>query len=180
MMWQPEKFKLENKAIVTPINSVVYTLILVNKYFLHQWKYFPYIAKDWCSFPFLFLITGARYPPDIHQIVGNYGTITSPNFPNYYPNYHITLWNITSPSGKQIKLNFTFFRLANPSVICHLDFVQIQDGALPSGDVIVRLCGQQPPGKTVFSSGQHLLIHFETDSRFSNAGFQASYEAVSK
>ena len=129
---------------------------------------------------FSFLITGVRIPPVTYQIVGDHGTITSTNFPNSYPNYDITLWNITAPGGKQIKLNFTFFHLADPSVICHRDFVQIQDGALPSGDVIVRLCGQQPPGKTVFSSGQNLLMHFETDATNSNAGFQASYEAVSK
>ena len=128
---------------------------------------------------FLFFTTGIPIPVS-YQIFGTSGIITSPNFPDFYPDYIIRLWNITVPSGKQIALNFTFFHLSHPSVTCDRDFVLIQDGALPSSDVIVRLCGQQSKGKTVFSSGQHLQIYFETDAVYSYTGFQAIYKAVSK
>lgn len=126
-----------------------------------------------------FLTTGSRIPVS-YQIVGDNGTVASPNFPNYYPHYIIRRWNITVPSGKQIKLSFSSFYLASASVICDWDFVQIQDGPLASSDVIVRMCGQLSPGKTVFSSCRHLQIYFETDASLSNTGFQASFEAVSK
>ena len=58
--------------------------------------------------------------------------------------------------------------------------MKIQDGIHSTSDVIVRLCGHQPPGKTVFSTGRHLQIYFETDATDSDKGFKAFYEAVGK
>ena len=58
--------------------------------------------------------------------------------------------------------------------------MQIQDGPLVTSDVIVRMCGSVSPGETMFSSGQHLQIYFETDIEFSKKGFDASFEAVSE
>ena len=81
--------------------------------------------------------------------------------------------------GHLIKLNFTYFNVS-ASAICDGDFVQIQDGPLVTSDVIVRMCGHVPPGETVFSSGQHLQIYFETDVTFSKKGFDAFFEAVSE
>ncbi|XP_068696481.1 uncharacterized protein [Montipora foliosa] len=126
---------------------------------------------------FITVCFGARIIPVPYQIFGENGIVTSPNFPKSYPNYTITLWNIKVPAGRQIKLNFTFFHLS-PSNICDKDFVKIQDGIHSTSDLIVRLCGHQPPGKTVFSTGRHLQIYFETDATDSDKGFKAFYEAV--
>lgn len=117
--------------------------------------------------------------PVSHQIFNKTGRIKSPNFPHRYPDYIIRLWNITVPDGHLIKLNFTYFDVW-PSPICDRDFVQIQDGPLVTSDVIVRMCGRVSPGETVFSSGQHMQIYFETDVTFSRKGFDASFEAVSE
>jgi len=116
-----------------------------------------------------------------YDINGNNGTITCPDFPSSYPNYIRRLWNITVPSGKQVKLHFISFHL-HFSPICKYDFVQIHDGLLPSSDIIVRMCGHQISEKTLYSSGQHLQIYFETDAYSSNSypGFQVSYKAVGK
>ena len=113
------------------------------------------------------------------DINGNNGTITSPKFPSSYPNYIRRLWNITVPSGKQVKLHFSSFHL-HSSVICKYDFVQIRDGYLPSSGVIVRMCGHQRSKKTLYSSGRHLQIYFETDASKTYKGFQVSYKAVGK
>ncbi|CAH3044164.1 unnamed protein product, partial [Porites evermanni] len=117
--------------------------------------------------------------PVSHQIFNKTGRIKSPNFPDRYTDYIIRLWNITVPDGHLIKFNFTYFDVF-PSPICDKDFVQIQDGPLVTSDVIVRMCGRVSPGETVFSSGQHLQIYFETHVTFSKKGFDASYEAVSE
>lgn len=127
-------------------------------------------------FSFFFFTTGTRITVS-YDIYGNNGTITSPNFPISYPKYIRRLWNITVPSGKQVKLHFISFHL-HSSVICKYDFVQIHDGRLPSSDVIVRMCGHQRSEKTLYSSGRHLQIYFETDAYKSYAGFQVAYQAV--
>lgn len=130
------------------------------------------------SFVFLISITGTRITVS-YDISGNNGTITTPNFPLSYPNYIRRLWNITVPSGKQVKLHFISFHL-HSSVICEYDFVQIRDGHFPSSKVIVRMCGHQRTEKTLYSSGRHLQIYFETDAFGSYPGFRVSYKAVGK
>lgn len=115
-----------------------------------------------------------------YDINDNNGTITSPDFPSSYPNYIRRLWNITVPSGKQVKLHFMSFYL-HSSVICKYDFVEIRDGHLPSSRRIVRMCGHQRSEKTLYSRGRHLRIYFETDAYDgSYSGFQVSYKAVGK
>ena len=126
----------------------------------------------------LFFPTGVRLQ-EVYQIFQNNGTITSPNFPKNYPIYIINIWNITVPSGRIIKLNFTSFHLAY-SKVCEEDFLRLQDGSTVSSGVIALLCGQLTPGKVFFSSGRHLLLYFETDALFSYPGFQVSYQAVGK
>ncbi|RMX44198.1 hypothetical protein pdam_00002572 [Pocillopora damicornis] len=114
---------------------------------------------------------------DSHQIYGDNGTITSPNFPRLYPDKLSILWNITAVTGNQIKLHFTSFHL-QLSESCDTDFVQVKDGPLPSSDAIVRMCGKRRSEKIVFSTGPHLQIYFITDGRNSYPGFRVSYEAV--
>ena len=129
-----------------------------------------------CRLLFFFSITGTRVTVS-YDINGNNGTITSPNFPLSYPDYISRLWNITVSSGNRVKLHFISFHL-HSSVICKYDFVQIRDGYLPSSGVIVRMCGHQRSEKTLYSSGRHLQIYFETDASGSYPGFKVSYKAV--
>ena len=114
---------------------------------------------------------------DSHQIYGDNGTITSPNFTRLYPDKLSILWNITAVTGNQIKLHFTSFHL-KLSKSCDTDFVQVNDGPLPFSDAIVRMCGKRRSDKIVFSTGPHLQIYFNTDVGNSYHGFRVSYEAV--
>ena len=134
--------------------------------------------KKTFSFVFLITTTGNRITVS-YDINDNNGTITSPSFPLSYPDYTRRLWNITVPTGQQVKLHFISFHL-HSSVICKYDFVEIRDGHLPSSSVIVRMCGHHRSEKTLYSSGRHLQIYFETDASGSYPGFQVSYKAVGK
>ncbi|PKU29806.1 mannan-binding lectin serine protease 2 [Limosa lapponica baueri] len=52
-----------------------------------------------------------------------YGRITSPNFPNGYPNHKERIWNITVPKGYSVRIYFTHFNL-ELSYLCEYDYVK--------------------------------------------------------
>lgn len=60
-----------------------------------------------------------------------YGRITSPDFPNTYPNHKERIWNITVPKGYSIRIYFTHFNL-ELSYLCEYDYVKVRVGQVHS------------------------------------------------
>lgn len=54
------------------------------------------------------------------------GTFTSPNYPDYYPNYRDCIFKIIVEVNMQIMLNFTSFSLEGSAPSCSFDFVEIR------------------------------------------------------
>ncbi|KAM7083952.1 LOW QUALITY PROTEIN: mannan-binding lectin serine protease 2 [Ciconia maguari] len=110
-----------------------------------------------------------------------YGRITSPNFPNAYPNHKERIWNITVPKGFSVRIYFTHFNL-ELSYLCEYDYVKLSSG----GRTLATLCGKDstdteeaPGNKTYVSVDNHLMVVFWSD--YSNeklfTGFEAFYAA---
>ncbi|XP_043848879.1 mannan-binding lectin serine protease 2 isoform X1 [Dromiciops gliroides] len=110
-----------------------------------------------------------------------FGRLTSPGFPEVYPNNEEQSWNLTAPPGYRIRLYFTHFNL-ELSYLCEYDFVKLYSG----DKLLVTLCGQestdteQAPGNHTFHSvGSNLHVAFRSD--YSNekdfTGFEAFYAA---
>ncbi|XP_071431700.1 mannan-binding lectin serine protease 2 isoform X2 [Pithys albifrons albifrons] len=110
-----------------------------------------------------------------------YGRITSPNFPNVYPNHKERIWNITVPRGYSIRIYFTHFDL-ELSHLCEYDYVKLSSG----GQTLARLCGKDstdteeaPGNRTYVSTDNQLVVLFRSD--YSNEkpfmGFEAFYAA---
>nr|XP_021137427.1 mannan-binding lectin serine protease 2 isoform X2 [Columba livia] len=110
-----------------------------------------------------------------------YGRITSPSFPNVYPNNKERIWNITVPEGYSVRIYFTHFNL-ELSYLCEYDYVKLSSG----GRTLATLCGKDstdteeaPGNKTYISIDNNLMVVFRSD--YSNekpfTGFEAFYAA---
>ncbi|XP_009887855.1 PREDICTED: mannan-binding lectin serine protease 2 [Charadrius vociferus] len=110
-----------------------------------------------------------------------YGRITSPNFPNVYPNSKERIWNITVPKGYSVRIYFTHFNL-ELSYLCEYDYVKLSSG----GRTLATLCGKDstdteeaPGNKTYISVDNNLVVVFRSDysNEKSFTGFEAFYAA---
>ncbi|KAM6116681.1 LOW QUALITY PROTEIN: mannan-binding lectin serine protease 2 [Phoenicopterus ruber ruber] len=110
-----------------------------------------------------------------------YGRITSPNFPNVYPNHKERIWNITVPKGYSVRICFTHFNL-ELSYLCEYDYVKLSSG----GRTLATLCGKDstdteeaPGNKTYVSVDNNLMVVFRSDYSNEKAftGFEAFYAA---
>ncbi|CAH2322632.1 complement C1s subcomponent [Pelobates cultripes] len=111
-----------------------------------------------------------------------YGEITSPNYPQGYPNNAQNSWEITVPKGFGIKIYFLHLDI-EPSENCEYDFVQIIVGDQVEG----KFCGRKTdpslpsiPVHELYFPTNNLTLQFTSD--FSNeeryTGFSAHYIAM--
>ncbi|NP_001089125.1 complement C1s subcomponent precursor [Xenopus laevis] len=115
------------------------------------------------------------------SIPSMYGEITSPNYPQGYPNNVEETWEISVPEGFGIHLYFIHLDI-EPSESCEYDYVQVIVGDI----VEKKLCGHQSgrsqrrPVEEKFFHSSYLKLLFKSD--FSNqqryTGFAAYYIAV--
>ncbi|XP_076850291.1 ST14 transmembrane serine protease matriptase a [Brachyhypopomus gauderio] len=102
-------------------------------------------------------------------LTGMSGTITSPNYPNYYPPLMKCEWTIQVPSNMHVKLVFTKFLMSvGLPNSCLKDYVQVNDE---------KLCGELSSTLVRTSNSNQMTVVFNSDASYVDRGFSAIYTA---
>ena len=115
---------------------------------------------------------------NVIPLSGKVGRLFSPLYPQTYPPNMMCTWTITVPEGHFVKLRITSFFL---EYTCRGSTLQIRDGQSESSSLLKSFCARKFES-SVFSSGRHLWIRFQTpaDKYLSGTGFSALFEAVNQ
>ncbi|KAM4718445.1 cubilin [Anableps anableps] len=106
------------------------------------------------------------------------GYITSPNYPQNYPQNIDCNWVITVPDGEAVRIDFEGDFYIEPTSNCSFDYLELRDGSSLNSDLISRLCGNTRPSSQ-HSKGSSMLLRFRTDGSVTHRGFKAKYSIAS-
>eukprot|EP00118_Oscarella_pearsei_P009956 m.58895 g.58895 ORF g.58895 m.58895 type:complete len:711 (+) comp34843_c1_seq3:256-2388(+) len=99
------------------------------------------------------------------------GKITSPEYPNNYPDKANCSWTIHVPAGNQIQINFTDFDVEDHHAShCPYDKVEVIVGNKKAG----IHCGKSHPD-AVISKANQIRIGFKSDDSVNHKGFELNY-----
>jgi len=108
------------------------------------------------------------------KINGDVKKISSPNYPQKYPDYSHMEYPLIGEEGSWISLNFTDFQLESYQD-CRYDSVMVRDVA---GNVLMcPKCGNDNPGSQLFKTN-HVVVIFHSDINTRDTGFQAEWKPV--
>ncbi|KAF3816236.1 hypothetical protein GH733_014409 [Mirounga leonina] len=100
--------------------------------------------------------------------------ITSPNYPNIYPNMLNCTWTFYSKSGNKMKAVMKDFT-TEASWNCEWDYFSIYDGPDQQSRLLAHLCGSKKEF-VLISSGAYLTMNFKTDRSVGERGFKLILE----
>ncbi|KAL2720343.1 bone morphogenetic protein 1 [Vespula squamosa] len=111
-----------------------------------------------------------------YEITAPVGTITSPNFPEYYPGRKDCVWHFTTKPGHRIKLVFKVFEMESHQE-CAYDHIAIYDGDSPESHTLGRFCGTKEP-HPISATGNQMYMIFKSDASVQRKGFQAIHSTA--
>ncbi|TGZ60201.1 hypothetical protein CRM22_008660 [Opisthorchis felineus] len=102
------------------------------------------------------------------------GTLTSPNYPEFYRSSKECIWQIVVPAGYSVALSFHSFQLEKHDT-CVYDYLEIRDGPSESSPLLKKLCGSQLPNP-IKSTNNIMFVKFVSDSSVEKQGFTATFQ----
>ncbi|XP_025082792.1 cubilin-like [Pomacea canaliculata] len=109
------------------------------------------------------------------QLNGTSNEVTSPRYPDLYPDNAVCEWIINGNKGDIIRLSFVDFRL-QASMSCQKDSLEVRDGNNANAPVLYRVCGDTIP-QEVTSTGNTMFVRFVTDGEITDRGFKAFWKS---
>ena len=105
------------------------------------------------------------------------GFLSTPNWPNAYPDGIECIWTIEVELGSKVQLTIAEYQMEGHSD-CQYDYLKIHGGGDESSPVISKLCDSHTVNSVVESLGNKMYIKFESDHSRSSKGFSAKYKTV--
>ncbi|CAI9621346.1 unnamed protein product [Staurois parvus] len=105
------------------------------------------------------------------------GNISSPRYPEMYPNNIICQWNVQLPPGFRIKMFFRDLELEERNSLtehCDYDYVAVYDGQNEGNKLLGKWCGIEVPSP-IMSTKNNLLLVLVTDRDTASKGFSVFY-----
>lgn len=106
------------------------------------------------------------------------GNITSPLYPDKYPNGVKCVWVLQAPVNHTVKLDLKEFHLEKDKK-CFYDYMEFFDGDTEDHRLIrERMCGPHDPPiePPIESTGQKLMVVFHSDKSKNDKGFRAVWK----
>ena len=110
------------------------------------------------------------------EIFDSEGNVSSPNYPDSYPNDKRCAWLFVAAPGHRVKLEFKTFEL-EVGGNCSNDSVVVYDGDAADSRTLGRYCGSRLP-RSPISSANRLYVVFESNLSIRKKGFQAVHRTV--
>lgn len=111
-----------------------------------------------------------------YEIAAPMGTITSPNYPDYYPGLKDCVWHFVTKPGHRIKLVFKVFEMESHQE-CNYDHIAIYDGDSPDSHVLGKFCGTKEP-HPILATGNQMYMVFKSDASVQRKGFFATHSTA--
>jgi hypothetical protein len=108
-----------------------------------------------------------------HHLRRPSGELSTPNFPENYPNKKECAWFITTTPGQRVRVQFIEFELEVHQE-CAYDSLQLFDGQSSQNKTLGKFCGSKVP-HPVMSSSNSMYLLFRSDSSVQKKGLQAKY-----
>jgi len=115
----------------------------------------------------------------------SFGEITSPNFPNSYPNNIHDGKTISVPQGSKIELLITDLNIESTGNAerpeCPYDKLTVYDGSVEHDNIIAELCGPSVESLSVNpirSEGNTMNLVFKSDGSVIFTGFRATWKQI--
>ena len=102
------------------------------------------------------------------------GVVTSPNYPDKYPNDLRNTTTIEVEKGMIVALKFTAFDVERGDDSCPYDHLTIEDG--DGSTLMERTCGYSLPEDLV-SKSNVVKLHFKTDESVTESGWSVTWSA---
>uniref|UniRef100_A0AAR2JPD4 CUB and zona pellucida-like domains 1, tandem duplicate 1 n=1 Tax=Pygocentrus nattereri TaxID=42514 RepID=A0AAR2JPD4_PYGNA len=96
------------------------------------------------------------------------GSISSPDYPNDYPNYAECVWQISAPAGQTIFLSFVDLEVQH---CCDCDYVNVYDGSSTASSLLGKLCYNATTLQDFHSSSSYMTVLFRSDGSEGARGF---------
>ncbi|XP_065052551.1 uncharacterized protein LOC135681853 isoform X4 [Rhopilema esculentum] len=111
------------------------------------------------------------------RFTSNYGSLTSPDFPNQYSTNHRCIWTIELDPSREIVLKFDTFDVEE-DYTCRFDFLLVKaPGNL--GRELGKFCGNRLPAN-IEVGGNKVWILFKSDDTLNKRGFRVTWASKQK